>query len=146
MSRVVVDASVAVKWVVEESGTAEALEILKRHSLSSPDLLVAECANILWKKVKRGELDEEEAVMAARLIQRSDVEILPTRALMESALNLAVELDHPAYDCIYLSLALENGWLFVTADERLVRKLERAIPQGLDTRIRSLTEAARAGA
>ena len=146
MSRVVVDASVAVKWVVEESGTAEALEILKRHSLSSPDLLVAECANILWKKVKRGELDEEEAVMAARLIQRSDVEILPTRALMESALKLAVELDHAACDCIYLSLALENGWSFVTADERLVRKLERACPQGPDTRVRSLTEAARAGA
>lgn len=146
MSRVVVDASVAVKWVVEESGTAEALEILERHSLSSPDLLVAECANILWKKVKRGELDEEEAVMAARLIQRSDVEILPTRALMERALNLGVELDHAAYDCIYLSLALENGWSFVTADERLVRKLERAFPQGLDTRVRSLTEAARAGA
>lgn len=144
MSRVVIDASVAVKWVVEESGTAEALEILRRYPLSSPDLMIAECANILWKKVKRGELDEDEAVMAARLIQRSDVEILPTRALMENALRLAVEFDHPAYDCIYLSLALENDWSFVTADERLVRKLEEASGSGLHTRVQSLTEAARA--
>ena len=142
MSRVVIDASVAVKWVVEENGTAEALEVLRRYPLSSPDLVVAECANILWKKVKRGELDEEEAAVAARLIQRSDVEILPTRALMEKALKLAVELDHAAYDCIYLSLALENDWSFVTADERLVRKLRQAPGKRFDTRVRSLTEAA----
>ncbi len=144
MSRVVIDASVAMKWVVEENGTAEALEILRRYPLSSPDLMIAECANILWKKVKRGELDEDEAVMAARLIQRSDVEILPTRALMENALRLAVELDHAACDCIYLSLALENDWSFVTADERLVRKLKQTSGSGLHTKVRSLTAAARA--
>lgn len=142
MSRFVVDASVAVKWVVEESGSAEALELLERHPLSSPDLLIAECANILWKKVKRSELDQDEAIMAARLIQMSDVEILPTRALMERALQLAVEFDHAAYDCIYLSLALENDWSFVTADERLVRKLEQASHERFNTKVLSLTEAA----
>ena len=142
MSRVVIDASVAMKWVVEENGTAEALEVLRRYPLSSPDLMIAECANVLRKKVIRGELDEDEAVMAARLIQRSDVEFLPTRALMENALKLAVEFDHPACDCIYLSLALENDWSFVTADERLVRKLRQAPGQRFDTRVRSLTEAA----
>lgn len=142
MSRFVIDASMAVKWVVEERGTAEALEVLKRHPLSSPDLLIAECANILWKKVKRTELDQDEAIVAARLIQRSDVEILPTRALMESALGLAVELDHAAYDCIYLSLALENDWSFVTADERPVRKLEQASQERFSASVLSLTEAA----
>lgn len=142
MSRFVVDASVAVKWVVEESGSAEALEVLESRSLSSPDLLIAECTNILWKKVKRSELDQDEAIMAARLIQQSDVEILPTRALMERALKLAVELDHAAYDCIYLSLALENDWSFVTADERLVRKLEQTPQERLNVKVLSLTEAA----
>lgn len=142
MSRFVVDASVAVKWVVEESGSAEALEVLECRPLSSPDLLIAECTNILWKKVKRSELDRDEAIMAARLIQQSDVEILPTRALMERALELAVKLDHAAYDCIYLSLAFENDWSFVTADERLVRKLKQASQERFNTKVLSLTEAA----
>ena len=142
MSRFVVDASVAVKWVVEESGSAEALEVLECCPLSSPDLLIAECTNILWKKVKRSELDQDEAIMAVRLIQQSDVEILPTRALMENGLKLAVELDHAAYDCIYLSLAFENDWSFVTADERLVRKLKQASQERFNTKVLALTEAA----
>jgi predicted nucleic acid-binding protein len=50
MKELVIDASVAVKWVVEEPGTQEAL-LLRQHRLLAPDLLVAECANILWKKV-----------------------------------------------------------------------------------------------
>lgn len=123
MSRLVIDASVAIKWVVEEKGTAEALLLLERRLLSAPDLLITECANVLWKKTKRGELSEEEARLAARLIQRAEVELLPTRNLMEGALELAVALDHAAYDCVYLALALENGWPFVTADGSLIRKI-----------------------
>ena len=63
--------------------------------------------------------------MAARLLQKSDVEILPTRVLMEEALKLSVALDHAAYDYIYLSLALEKDWRFVTADKRLSRKINQ---------------------
>lgn len=126
MSRVVIDASVAVKWVVEEDGTAAALALLNSVPLAAPDLLVAECANILWKKVRRKELQREEAIMAARLIQSVDIEVFPTRHLLEAATSLAVELDHPAYDCIYLALALDNEWRLVTADDRLRRKLDQA--------------------
>lgn len=49
MTRLVVDASVAVKWVVTEDGTAEAVSLLS-IPMSAPDLLIAECANILWKE------------------------------------------------------------------------------------------------
>jgi len=42
----VIDASVAIKWVVSEPGTQEALA-LRQHRLIAPDLLIAECANIL---------------------------------------------------------------------------------------------------
>lgn len=140
MSRLVIDASVAVKWVVEEEGTAEALRLLQSEALSAPDLLIAECANILWKKVKRGELDEREAGLAARLIQRADIEILPTRPLMEPTLELALALDHAAYDCLYLALAVENDWQFVTADERLLRKLMQSGDRRFAGRVLSLNE------
>lgn len=125
MTKVVIDASVVIKWVIEEDGTSDALSILKAGNLAAPDLLTAECANILWKKVRRKELLKDEAMMAARLIQGVDIEIFPTRQLLEKATSLAIELDHPAYDCVYLALALDNKWRFVTADDRLRRKLNR---------------------
>lgn len=143
MSRLVVDASVAVKWVVEEAGTEEALSLLERSALSAPDLLMAECANILWKKVRRGELTEQEAGLAGQLIQRADLDVQPTRPLMSRALDLAIALDHAAYDCIYLALAIENGWRFVTADERFVRKLAELQDAELADRVVPLSEAPR---
>ncbi|SMF76983.1 Predicted nucleic acid-binding protein, contains PIN domain [Tistlia consotensis] len=139
MSPLVIDASIAVKWVVEEQGTAEALALRTDARLLAPELLVAECANILWKKVQRAELSEREALLAARLLERADIELLPTRALLEPATQLAIELDHPAYDCLYLALAEANDCRFVTADERLLRKLGQGRHPRLRDRAVSLT-------
>jgi predicted nucleic acid-binding protein len=137
----VVDASVAIKWVIEEPGTVEALA-LRRHRLSAPDLLVPECANILWKKVRRKELSEAEALLAARLLERADVDLAPMRRLLEPATRLAVALDHPAYDCLYLALAQSTGCAFVTADERLRTKVRE---HGLPVRTLSLIGYAEGG-
>ena len=76
MNRIVIDASVAIKWVVEQDGTPEALALPEKYSLSAPDLFIPEYANILWKKVRRRELEKNEAILAARLLQRSDIELI----------------------------------------------------------------------
>ena len=62
MKTLVIDASIAIKWVVEEDGTPLALALRQKAKLIAPDLLVPECANILWKKVQRNELVKEEAL------------------------------------------------------------------------------------
>ena len=140
MSQFVIDASVAIKWVIDEDGTPEALA-LRRHALAAPDLLIPECANILWKKVRRGELAPDEAVLAARLLARADVDLMPMRSFLEAATRIAVALDHPAYDCVYLALAEADGLTFITADERLLRKA-RLDPAGRwSARVVSLSEA-----
>lgn len=142
MSKVVIDASVAIKWVVEENGTPDALALLQAGGLAAPDLLVAECANILWKKVRRNELLSDEAAMAARLLQGADIELFPTRHLLEPAITLAIELDHPTYDCVYLALALDNAWRFATADERLQRKLgQTSVASRLKRTVVSMSDA-----
>ena len=125
MSTFVIDASVAIKWVVEESGTKRALALRRQATLVAPELLVAECANILWKKVRRDELSRTEAHLAARLLQRADIELRPTRSLLESAVRIAIDIDHPAYDCLYLALALDQQCRFVTADEHFTKALAR---------------------
>jgi predicted nucleic acid-binding protein len=130
----VVDASVVVKWVVDEPGTPQALA-LRRHRLYAPDLLAAECANVLLKKVRRNELTESEALFAARLLQRAAVELMPMRALLEPATRLALALDHPAYDCAYLALAESMSCDLVTADRRLAAM---APPVGHDFRVLAL--------
>ncbi len=142
MNTVLIDASIAVKWVVEEQGTPEALALRQRAKLIAPDLLVAECANILWKKVQRDELSKAEALLAARLLQGAEIELLPTRSLLEGATRIAIDLDHPAYDCLYLALAIENDCPFATADERLLRKLGQGRRGALRGKAISLTAAA----
>jgi predicted nucleic acid-binding protein len=138
----VIDASIAVKWVVEEIGTIEALSLRRQARLIAPDLLVAECANVLWKKVRRNELSKDEALLAAGLLQHSEIELLPTRSLLSVATSIAIELDHPAYDCVYIALAVANDCSFVTADERFLRELNQGGRAAFRERVLSLAHAA----
>jgi len=143
VTTLVIDASIAVKWVVEEDGTPEALTLHRRAKVIAPELLVAECANILWKKVQRDELSNDEALLAARLLQAADIEFLPTRSLLEVATEIAIELNHAAYDCLYLALAAERDCRFVTADESFVRKLSEGHRRRFRGRVIGLAPAAR---
>ncbi|MBX9821877.1 MAG: type II toxin-antitoxin system VapC family toxin [Afipia birgiae] len=127
MEALVADASIAIKWVVAEEGSDTAVDLRSRFRFVAPELLIPECANTLWKKVQRGELARDEAVLAARLLERSGVELLPMGGLLEETTNLAIELSHPAYDCAYLIVAHRTGSRFVTANTRLLRIIaERA--------------------
>ena len=115
----VVDASVAIKWVVDEVGTDRALNV-RAFGLIAPQLIVAECANILWRKVARRELTRDEAILAMKLLEQSGVALVSMRGLGDAALALAIDLGHPAYDFADLALALQRGLRFVTADRRLL--------------------------
>lgn len=116
----IIDASVAVKWVIAEDGGEDAVRLRSTFISIAPELLLPECANILWKKVQRKELEPNEATLAIALIERSGISFQSMQGLSETATRLAIELGHPAYDCIYLALALRQKLRFVTADKRLL--------------------------
>lgn len=116
----VIDASVAVKWVISEDGGDDAVRLRSAFTFVAPELLLPECANILWKKVQRKELEPNEAALAIALIERSGISFQSMQGLSETATRLAIELGHPAYDCVYLALALRQKLRFVTADKRLL--------------------------
>ena len=142
METLVIDASIAVKWVVEEEGTEAALGLRTGFRFLAPELLIAECANILWKKVQRGELLSREAILAGRLLERSGIGFVPMRGLLVQATELAVSLSHPAYDCVYLAVARQNAARFVTADRRLLRTVSERAPGDLSRLCVSLEDLA----
>jgi len=121
----IIDASVAVKWVVEEKLSGAARSLAGR-SLHPPDLLYIECANILWKKAVKGDVTLKLASRALKELQTSPVTIAASGPLLERALMLAGELRHPVSDCIYLALAEERKMPLVTADQRLAQVVVRA--------------------
>ncbi|WP_051341458.1 type II toxin-antitoxin system VapC family toxin [Azospirillum halopraeferens] len=102
--RVVVDANVAIKWAVPEAGTERALRVLDADPVV-PDLFFAEVANVLWKKVRRGELSDAEAASASEALLVLDYDVAPTASLLRTALDLACRTGHPAYDFHYVALA-----------------------------------------
>jgi predicted nucleic acid-binding protein len=122
--RVVVDASVAIKWVADEPDSAAAAQLLDRQ-LVAPDLLGIEFVNALWKKVRRGEIAVDEATLAVKSLMRAPIEFVETRLYLDAALAIAVELDHPAYDGAYLAIAEAEALPLVTADRRFALRLKR---------------------
>ena len=122
MSGFVVDASVAIKWFIDERDSAEAAGLL-RHPLSAPDLLAPECANILRKKVARAELSLDKAEVIALALEGAAIALHPTRAYLAKATKIARDLGRAAYDCFYLALALDLRQPLVTADPRLANAI-----------------------
>jgi predicted nucleic acid-binding protein len=120
----VVDASVAVKWFVEEPGTADALDLLKGSDLViAPELVVAEVVNVVWKHLVRSDLKHHQVAHVPEALPRMFAELWPTVWLARRAFEIAAELRHPVYDCFYLALAESENATLVTADRRLIGRL-----------------------
>lgn len=120
----VVDASVAVKWVVPEVFSEQAAQLLVGdEELVAPDLLEVEAANALWKKTVRRELSGREAERALGLLLESGLVLRPTRPLLARAMTIARRIAHPVYGCVYLALAERERAPVITADERLASRL-----------------------
>lgn len=117
----VVDASVALKWVVEEEGSEAALA-LKGRDLAAPSLMRVEAANALRTLAARRAIAPAEALDLLGLLQEAPVTLVePDDVLERRALEIALELGHPVYDCVYLALTERMGRRLVTADGRLLR-------------------------
>ncbi|HEY5107608.1 MAG TPA: type II toxin-antitoxin system VapC family toxin [Caulobacteraceae bacterium] len=141
--RVVIDASVALKWVMSEVGSEQAAALQGAASLMAPDLIVREWCAALSEKVRRREMSVDDALLAARILQHVDIELRPMRSLLLDATRLALVLQHPADECFYLALAFSEGCPLVTADGGMAARLA-ASPAVRLPRVLSLADAAQA--
>lgn len=114
-----IDASVVVKWIITEEDSDRAAS-WQGLSLAAPELLLIELASILWKKARQGQVTPPQALAGLTQVE-AVIELLPTRGLEARALEIAIELQHSIYDCLYLALAETLHAKIVTADRKLVR-------------------------
>jgi predicted nucleic acid-binding protein len=131
---IVIDASVALKWVFDEPGTEAALA-LREEQLIAPTLWLAEAANALWRRVRLGEISSEEGLARMSTLAHAPVASLAFEPVVGRGLELAIELRHPVYDCIYLAFALHYDTHVVTDDHRFFSAANQA---GLADRVRPL--------
>lgn len=117
----IIDASVAIKWLLPEDRVGEATALLERPGLVAPDLIFAEIADAIWKKVWLGEIASLPPSLD-RIGEYFD-EVVSCAALSVRACELGLELDHPACDCFYLALAERENDVLMTADRKFARKV-----------------------
>ena len=120
----IVDASVAIKWIVDEDGS-DAARTLAGREMHAPDLIWVECANILWKKTVARDLTLAEAAIGLKELRLAPVSLTPCSHLLDAALMLSGKLRHPIYDCLYLALAVQRKMPLATADRRLARAVRK---------------------
>ena len=115
-----VDASVVVKWYVSEKYSEEA-RLLLGHRLErfAPDFLLVELANIFWKKARLGEIGDPQPYFQELRRVREAVVLSPSADLIERAAQIAAQIDHPVYDCLYIARAEATDSTLITADRRL---------------------------
>ena len=129
-----VDASVVIKWFVTEPLCEEARQLLgERLDLHAPDILLAEFANIIWKKVRRGEISDPQPYFDELTSLPKIVTLHPGGDLIGRAAQIAVVIDHPVYDCLYLACAEVTASVIITADQKLVNRATERLP-GLEIR------------
>lgn len=124
MTAVVVDSSVAMKWFVPEPLSEVAVRLLQpSYDLAAPDLLVPEFGNVLWKKLRRGEVRRDEAFEIVAALGEVPLTIVASTDLLAPALEIAAAYGRTVYDALYVALAVARDCVLVTADERLVAAL-----------------------
>ena len=131
---VVVDASLAVKWLVKEEYSDQAIDLARfweseGSKPAAPYLMPVEVANALHRRVVRSELTVAAATRLLEYLVASGIELQETPYLHGRAMELAAQLRQGAvYDSRYLALAEILGCDLWTADDRFYRAVSPVAP------------------
>jgi len=134
----ILDASVVLKWFVDEEDRDQALRLREEfytgeREIVVPDLLLFEVANALRYNPS---FTAEEIKGAVKTLFDIGIDIItPTYSLLAKAIELAKSLDITCYDAAYLTLAEELGFEFITADERFCRKVSKEMKPKASVRL-----------
>ena len=136
MTYLVVDASVAIKWLPpfqQEPLASEADKLLDRWEqgtveLIAPDLIWTEIANAHWRAVRRNKCSNGDAQASLAIMHEQELPTVPSEPLIDLALRIALQHGRTAYDSLYVALAVTLKSELVTADEKLANALSGYFP------------------
>jgi predicted nucleic acid-binding protein len=133
MNRFVLDASVALKWVLPEIDSPKALQIQADYSkqiveLLAPDLFPIEVAHALAKAERRNIIASPLGSQYLTDILQSCPQLEPSMALLPRAFEIATNARIGVYDCLYVCLAERENIPLITADQKLVKTLSKDFP------------------
>ncbi len=123
---IILDASVIVKWFVDEEFTDKSLQILDDYikgkiTVYSIQLMPYEVSNALRYNPAIG---KEELIRVGLALRKFQIALYPILdGLYESAINIAIDSGTTVYDAAYLSLAIEMNAPLYTADQKFMNKL-----------------------
>ena len=126
MNKIILDASVGLKWFFNEIYSAEAIKLMtdiRSRSLSAivPFSFYTECANVLWEKTRKKMVRFERAHEALEDIRKLPLQGHLHENLEDVAYANACIYGITVYDALYVSLAEVYAAPLVTADEALLK-------------------------
>jgi len=125
----VIDANVAVKWVLsgeayeEIAAKIKSDQVLGITELCAPSFMVQEVTNSIWRAIKLGRITKEKAGRALTRFDSLGITFydLDWKSACEE-LSIASELDLAIYDAAYLFLGKKLNAKLVTADDKMYQK------------------------
>ena len=131
--RAVLDSSVAIKWVLPEPGTPQAVRLRNEfrrglHDLLAPDIFPVEVAHALTRAERRGVLQPPLSIRRLNAVLRFPPRFHSYLPLLPRATAISSIARHGVYDCLYVAPAEGEGIPLVTADQRLLNNLGPSFP------------------
>jgi predicted nucleic acid-binding protein len=131
--RAVLDSSVAIKWVLPEPGSPQAVRLRNEfrrglHDLLAPDIFAVEVAHALTRAERRGVLQPPLSIRRLSAVLRFPPRLHQYLPLLPRATAISSTTRHGVYDCLYVALAEREGIPLVTADQRLLNNLGPSFP------------------
>lgn len=127
----VIDTSALIRMFIPDGPKVEGLEGFMagvergRDTALAPELIMAEAANVVLKKMRLGELHGEEPWLLMDDLLSMPIKLFPHKPLIHRSMELAHEHDLSVYDALFLSIAVQHSAVLFSADQKLLNVAER---------------------
>lgn len=139
-TKICVDASVVIKWLIHEADSDIALKLLSnieknRTTCYAPSLLDYEVGTTLRHKVQRGLIQDKDMFTALEFYKNLPLLLLHITDLCSKSIPIALALSQPTiYDIGYLLVAEQQKTDLVTADQKFMQAAKSVFPYVYDFR------------
>lgn len=134
LPKIVVDASVVVKWFLDDEEEVAAARRLRDQFVSfevqvlAPSLIFCEVGNAFLVAHRLKRLTLRSATAKLQDFLDISLPVFFSLQTLKTAFNLASKHQLSVYDALYVALAHFESCDFYTGDRRLYRKLRRKLP------------------